>query len=192
MVCANTQAAALRSAVSSVSIRHTSRAGVAVQQARKTHGLTFAYVDAFEAEAERLIQTEMSSGQFDQLITSTFGPPPAADATSRTRDAYRRRTDRLRWLFDDADTQQLIRGTAWAGYQAVAEYVDHYAPISHARTPMPPVRPDYSRATSRRRPKNSPGPQFPEADRNVVLCPALLPREGRALLRSPQVQLFGK
>ena len=126
VVCANTQATALQSAVSSVSVRHTSGAGAAVQQARETLGLTFAYVDAFEAE--RLIQTEMSSGQFDQLITSTFGPAPAADATSRTGEAYRRRTDRLRWLFDDADTQQSTRGTAWAGYQAVAEYVDHYAP----------------------------------------------------------------
>jgi hypothetical protein len=33
------------------------------------------------------------------------------------------------FLFHDAATQAGIRGTAWAGYQAVAEYVDHYAPV---------------------------------------------------------------
>lgn len=128
VVCANTQAAALASAVSSVSIRHTSRAGAAVQQARETLGLTFAYVEAFETEAERLIDTEMSAGGFDRLIESTFGPKPTGDASNRAREAHRRRTERLRWLFDDADTQEAIRGTAWAGYQAVVEYVDHYAP----------------------------------------------------------------
>ena len=29
----------------------------------------------------------------------------------------------------DARTQANIRNTAWAGYQAIAEYVDHFAPV---------------------------------------------------------------
>lgn len=32
-------------------------------------------------------------------------------------------------LWADADTQDAVRGTAWAGYQAVVEYVDHFAPV---------------------------------------------------------------
>ena len=31
------------------------------------------------------------------------------------------------------DTQANIRGTAWAGYQAVVEYLDHYAPVRDTR-----------------------------------------------------------
>ena len=39
------------------------------------------------------------------------------------------RDDALSFLFHDAETQAGIRGIAWAGYQAVAEYVDHYATV---------------------------------------------------------------
>jgi len=30
----------------------------------------------------------------------------------------------------DADTNAAIRGTRWAGYQAVTEYLDHAAPVN--------------------------------------------------------------
>jgi phage/plasmid-like protein (TIGR03299 family) len=120
VVCANTQSAALSNHESSFSIRHTRNAKAAVQAARDALGLTFTYVDAFQVEAERLIQ---------QAITdATFGKAEA-NATKRVRETERRRRSRLHWLFADAETQAGIRDTAWAGYQAVAEYVDHYAPV---------------------------------------------------------------
>ena len=128
VVCANTQAAALAAHASSFSIRHTRNAKTAVAAARDALGLTFDYVEAFEAEAERLIQTALTDGQFEDLIEATFGPLDL-DATERTKQADADRHDVLSYLFHDADTQAGIRGTAWAGYQAVAEYVDHYAPV---------------------------------------------------------------
>jgi hypothetical protein len=127
-VCANTQSAALRNHESSFSIRHTRNAKAAVQAARDALGLTFTYVDAFQVEAERLIQQTMTDAAFDALIDATFGKAEA-NATKRVRETERRRRSRLHWLFADAETQAGIRDTAWAGYQAVAEYVDHYAPV---------------------------------------------------------------
>src|SRR3546814_6226282 len=70
----------------------------------------------------------MNDAAFDALIDATFGKAEA-NATKRVRETERRRRSRLHWLFADADTQAGIRDTAWAGYQAVAEYVDHYAPV---------------------------------------------------------------
>ena len=96
--------------------------------ARDVLGLTFTYVDAFQVEAERLIQQSMTDATFDALIDATFGKAEAS-ATKRVRETERRRRSRLHWLFADAETQAGIRDTAWAGYQAVAEYVDHYAPV---------------------------------------------------------------
>ncbi|MFJ2758780.1 DUF932 domain-containing protein [Nocardioides sp. NPDC087217] len=32
-------------------------------------------------------------------------------------------------MWGDAETQANIRGTAWAGYQAIVEYVDDFAPV---------------------------------------------------------------
>jgi phage/plasmid-like protein (TIGR03299 family) len=128
VVCANTQAAALAAHASSFSIRHTRNAKAAVAAARGALGLTFAYAEAFEAEAERLIQTTLTDGAFEDLIAATFGPLDP-DASERTKQADADRHDALSFLFHDAETQAGIRGTAWAGYQAVAEYVDHYAPV---------------------------------------------------------------
>lgn len=128
VVCANTQAAALNNHVSSISIRHTASARAAVQAARDVLGLTFAYCDAFQAEAEQLLETAMTDAAFDGLITRVFGPTDA-NAPTRTPRAESKRRRTLAALFADSQTQANIRGSAWAGYQAVTEYVDHFAPV---------------------------------------------------------------
>ena len=128
VVCANTQHAALRDHVSSWSIRHTRNAKAAVQAARDSLGLTFAYVAAFADEAERMINTSVTDAEFFALTGSLFGAPER-DAPTRTRNAARRREASLSRLWHDAATQHGIRSTAWAAYQSVVEYVDHYAPV---------------------------------------------------------------
>lgn len=140
VVCANTQTAALRNHVASWSIRHTRGAKAAVQAAREALGLTFAYVEEFETEAERMINTTVTDGEFSRLVTGLYGRPDP-DATARTRATARRRQERLSWLWHHAATQNDIRGTAWAAYQSVAEYVDHYAPVRDKSNP------DTARAT---------------------------------------------
>lgn len=128
VVCANTQAAALREHKASISIRHTRNAKAAVQSAREALGLTFAYVREFENEAERLINTTMTDAAFAELTATVFGTV-GRDATPRAKRAERRRTDALTGLWADANTQAGVRHTAWAGYQSVVEYVDHFAPV---------------------------------------------------------------
>src|SRR3546814_10900861 len=83
--------------------------------------------DLFQVEAERLIQQTMTDAAFDALIDATFGKAEA-NSTERVRETERRRRSRLHWLVSDAETQAAIRDTALAGYHAVAEYVDPYAP----------------------------------------------------------------
>jgi len=128
LVCANTQAAALNHHRSSVAIRHTRNAKGTVQAAREALGLTFDYVEAFQAEAERLIDTTVTDERFDRLITQVFGAPPA-ESSPRAQSNEADRRSMLCWLWKDAATLDGIRGTAWGAYQAVAEYVDHYAPV---------------------------------------------------------------
>lgn len=128
VVCANTQAAALREHKASISIRHTRNAKAAVQSAREALGLTFAYVREFEDEAERLINTTMTDAAFAELTATVFGTV-GRDASPRAKRAARRRTDALTGLWADANTQAGVRHTAWAGYQSVVEYVDHFAPV---------------------------------------------------------------
>jgi phage/plasmid-like protein (TIGR03299 family) len=129
VVCANTQAAAIRRAKSSFSIHHTSGARGQIQAAREAHGLTFRYTAAFQAEAERLLDTAMTDAQFVSITRNLW--PVADDAGTKTNATRREST--LTHLFADADTDRSIRGTRWAGYQAITEYLDHYAPVDGAR-----------------------------------------------------------
>jgi phage/plasmid-like protein (TIGR03299 family) len=128
VVCANTQAAALANHSASISIRHTASAKARVAAARDALGLTFRYVEAFQAEAEQLIAQTMTDAAFRAMTAELF-PAPARDSGPRVQNAHKDREYILNRLWADADTQANIRGTAWAGYQVIAEYVDHYAPV---------------------------------------------------------------
>lgn len=128
VVCANTQTAALHHHKGSFSIRHTRNAKAAVTAARDALGLTFRYIEEFQTEAERLIDTTVTEAEFDAIIDATFGKPDAT-APDRVRAVEQDRRWRLQYLFQAADTQTGIHETAWGAYQAVVEYVDHFAPV---------------------------------------------------------------
>ncbi|WP_159701474.1 DUF932 domain-containing protein [Arthrobacter sp. 18067] len=128
VVCANTQAAALRAARSTFSVRHTRGASAAIAQARQALGLTFKYQDAFQIEAEQMIEQTLTDVAFMGIVDKLF-PAPSSDAPATTQRRHTDRTNELERLFTEANTNKAIRGTRWAGYQAVTEYVDHFAPV---------------------------------------------------------------
>ncbi len=132
VVCANTQAIAIRRAQASFSIRHTSGANGNIAQARQALGLTFRYVEAFEAEAQKLIEQEMTDQQFQGIIGAIWTATPDS---KRSETIAANRTEILSELFRTADTNANIRGTRWAGYQAITEYLDHFAPIADKANP---------------------------------------------------------
>ena len=47
------------------------------------------------------------------------------------RDFCPQRLGTLKYLLRDADTQAAIKGTRWAGYQAITEYLDHVQPAKN-------------------------------------------------------------
>ncbi|ASU81490.1 DUF945 domain-containing protein [Nocardiopsis gilva YIM 90087] len=127
VVCSNTQAAALRNNRSSFTIRHTSGATGRIEEARQSLGLTWKYLESFQAEAEKMIDQDLADGQFMDIVRDLW--PRETDETSRTCAHRDRREAELRALFSHADTNAAIRGTRWAGYQAITEYLDHRAPV---------------------------------------------------------------
>ncbi|MEY8042617.1 DUF932 domain-containing protein [Saccharopolyspora cebuensis] len=126
VVCANTQRMALRRARASHSIRHTKSAKVKIAEVREKLGLIWEYCEAFEAEAERMINAELSTAGFRNVIRQVW--PVDDNAPVRTRNNAERRTDELLRLWREADTQRRIAGTRWGGLQALTEYLDHFQP----------------------------------------------------------------
>jgi phage/plasmid-like protein (TIGR03299 family) len=129
VVCRNTLRAALGAARSSVKIRHTATAGQRIQQARDTLGIAWRYTAAFQQAADAMIDQTLTDREFARICAQLWPAPDPGDPP-RSHTLHARRTATLRFLFDEADTTKAIRGTAWAGYQAVTEYLDHYAPVA--------------------------------------------------------------
>jgi phage/plasmid-like protein (TIGR03299 family) len=128
VVCANTLAAATRSAKASFRARHVQGgARAAIQQAREALDLTFAYAEEFEAAVARMVEQEYTDQQFSRLTASLFPTPKTAKEVAQ-ENARIHRTNLSR-LFRESPTMTEIRGTRWAAYNAVTEYVDHVAEV---------------------------------------------------------------
>ncbi|MFF3214112.1 DUF932 domain-containing protein [Streptomyces sp. NPDC002886] len=130
VVCANTLRASLRDAKSSYTVRHTSGARGRIAQARQALGLTFKYAEEFEKAAQRMLDVEMSTPALRSVVNELW-PVSGADS-SRKKTNQDVRWGTIRKLFEQADTQAGIRGTAWAGYNAITEYANHVAPARGA------------------------------------------------------------
>jgi phage/plasmid-like protein (TIGR03299 family) len=133
VVCENTLNMAFGGAKNSglFRVRHTVGAEkILIQQAREALDFTFDYLDGFQADADKLINTTMTQMQFEELITREFGAPEDAPVSTLTRTENK--LDQMSMLFADANTQEGIRNTAWAGLNALTEWYDHFSPVRGA------------------------------------------------------------
>jgi phage/plasmid-like protein (TIGR03299 family) len=130
VVCANTQRAAIANSKGSYTFRHTSNVRQQIAQAREAMGLMWRYLDGFQTEAERMLNEALTMGEFEKVVAELW--PVADDASEQTKKNAKKRGTTLRYLIRDSDTQQAIKGTRWAGFQAITEYIDHYAPAKDA------------------------------------------------------------
>ncbi|CRK55448.1 Mycobacteriophage Barnyard protein gp56 [Alloactinosynnema sp. L-07] len=131
VVCANTQAAALGHHQSRWAFRHSPSAPARVAEAREALKITFDYADAFHAEAEKMIKETLAIKKFEALCREIW-PKPADDARGDVKDRDDQLTTELLSIFK-GDTNSNIRkgnrGNHWTGFQTIAEYVDHFAPV---------------------------------------------------------------
>lgn len=75
-----------------------------------------------------MIDQTMTEGEFMDIIGRELWPMPTDPGKRQINNRARILAD-VGALFTDAPTQATIRSTAWAGYQSVVEYLDHFAPV---------------------------------------------------------------
>ncbi|GIF98317.1 DUF932 domain-containing protein [Catellatospora citrea] len=131
VVCANTQRAAFAHSVGHYTFRHTSNVNAQIAQAREALGLMWKYMDTFEKTAERMLQTALTTREFEQIVAQVW--PVKDSATDLAKNNARQRLGTLKYLITEADTQKAIKGSRWAGYQAITEYLDHYQDAKSAK-----------------------------------------------------------
>ena len=135
VVCANTLNMAFQNHSHIFRTRHTSGVGSLqhVQKAREVMDLTFSYIQDFQDEANKLINTVLTQAKFEAILEKEFGAPKDAAEATITRAEVR--IGEMARLFADAGTQAEIRNTAWAGLNAMTEWYDHFSPTRGA-TPL--------------------------------------------------------
>lgn len=124
--CTNQLQAALRTAKSTFSIKHTNSMTERLQAAREALALTFKYQAEVEAEFERMLDKAWTDAQFEKLVMQLLPIDPDADPLVAGCVEQERRTMENLWT---APTQENIAGTAYAAYQAAVEYADWYIPV---------------------------------------------------------------
>ena len=127
VVCQNTLNVALGTTSNIIRTRHSRGAANLVQQAREALGMAFKFNLEFEREAEKMAQTTLTQARFEEIIDREFGAGENPTKTAITRAENRK--DIMHELFAEANTQEGIRDTVWAGFNALTEYVDHYQPV---------------------------------------------------------------
>lgn len=123
VVCQNTLNYALHGVKQSYKIRHTSTVTGKVQAAREALGLANAYLDEFEKEAQTLIEKEITTDTFFDIIKAVY-PEPDKDV----KGSVTKWTNKVDTLFDiyQGDTVGNIKGTAWGAYNTLTERLDWF------------------------------------------------------------------
>lgn len=125
-VCTNGLEISLPGVSRTESIRHTGSASLKLELARKAVQDAMAYAKTFAAHAEKLVDTPMTFTEYTAFIDTLFPEPDAEKKTARTR--WNNRRAELVRLYRRDDTQEAIRGSRWAAFNAVSEYHEWLAP----------------------------------------------------------------
>jgi hypothetical protein len=73
-----------------------------------------------------MLSESLAAWEFEKIVGQVW--PVKKNLPPRARTNAVQRVSTLTSLFQFAPTQANIQGTRWAGYQAITEYLDHFAP----------------------------------------------------------------
>ena len=110
-----------------IRVRHTRGAKDALHRtAQQILKGSFGYMDEFTKLAERMAATTLTQRRFEEIVEGAFGAGDDAPKATVTRcDA---KVQEITRLFADAATQDGIRETVWAGFNAITEWAEHTCP----------------------------------------------------------------
>ena len=129
VVCANTLNIALGSIKKkngikqSFKIRHTQTASGKVAIARQTLGMANSYMDAFDIMAKKMIETEVSAKQFNDIILAAY-PKPEKDAKGAFTK-WENKVDAINDIYT-GQFNGMIANTAWGAFNGLTERLDWY------------------------------------------------------------------
>jgi hypothetical protein len=116
--CINQLYGAIKSAVSNVSIRHTSNSNDKMYNALLVFNCAVQYFDMFKEKARQLSQKIVDQKMIDSFITSVFGDVESKNKSKQSS------IDMVEHLIHSGKGN--TGKSVWDLYNGVTEYVDHY------------------------------------------------------------------
>lgn len=127
LACTNALQAAIRGAERSWKISHTPNAQERVNLAVMAIKEAVGYQEKFQEAAQAMMDQPMVDAEFAKIVSTLWKVKPGAEGkvAERKRETQAQVID----LYRNSPTLEGIRGTRWAGYNALTEYLDHYRPV---------------------------------------------------------------
>ena len=121
VVCANTLRMALGDMRNSFSFRHTKNLTGKVAQARSILVQSYNYVDAFQLEMEKLLDTEITNDRFKEIMDTVLPIPEPTQENIKAVTRITNQRGEISSLFNrpEFETQ---KNTAWALINATSNY----------------------------------------------------------------------
>jgi phage/plasmid-like protein (TIGR03299 family) len=127
LACTNALQAAIGGAQRAWKISHTPNAQERVNLAVQAIHEAVGYQEKFQAAAQAMMDQPMVDAEFAKIISGIWKVDP--EATGKVADRKRETQAQVLDLYRNSPTLEGIRGTRWAGYNALTEYLDHYRPV---------------------------------------------------------------
>ena len=125
VVCQNTLTLALRNAgPDSISIKHTESIHDRLADAQEVLGLSIAKHREFEVQMNRLAQVRMTKRTYGSYLDRVLGPVPQPTEQEPEPEASAARQQIVANFDHELQRLKGIEHTAWAGFNAVSQWVD--------------------------------------------------------------------
>lgn len=128
VVCMNTLRLAIAKSNRSFTIRHTTNYKQSMDIARKTLGLSFEYLDGFEAEVQAMMSQSVTDSEFDALLDAVWKLDTETELKGKTSRNAKKRDEVKAILLHDPAVKD-YRGTAWGALNAFNTWEQWVAPV---------------------------------------------------------------
>jgi len=124
VVCQNAVRSAFRNATERIQLRHTRNIDAGLLDAKEILGTSKESFEGFERFSKILAGKQINTALLNEFALEMF-PEPPKDVNMPSREKAR---DELTRLFEEGQGNTLpgVKGSAWAAFNAVTEYTNHY------------------------------------------------------------------
>jgi phage/plasmid-like protein (TIGR03299 family) len=133
IVCGNTDRMARKDATHTWKVKHTKNMAHRVEEARKTLSLTVQYFEAYALDMTQLARAKMTPREFDKYLKDLFPESQLGTGDKPPTDLQKRKNEEkkasIRYLYENGENNENIRGTKWAALNSVTEYLDWLSPL---------------------------------------------------------------